>query len=399
MSSYDRASPNELQGFSVGRRMVRTWLLAAAAAAVASTPCLAAPQVVPERRFPPLGVYDAAASRAGVPEWGAIAQYPHVVRVLVRLQADRASLTFVLPADVPLARAEAWLQRLSDTLGWTSVDLYSSPQPGMLLMRAAVRDMVSPPRRGRSRATLDLPAIARGLRELSRRGLLAVRMTGAEVVSVSPEPWKRDHHGDDTFLFYRLSDKTARNGAPLRVEYGLPDRWLAAAASAYVIWLLFPYIALLAVRALLAKGAGPDPRAKVTLYRRWQRGVTMAAVLCAFGSSFAVGAGKMVYILGAAGPALPSLLFLLPICALTVGARVVGLPLEWVVWPSRRELPWYRAASAELYLAGLLLLCGAAVLWLTRPASGAVVISSPGHATLKRPEDAIPAYTQLHSQR
>lgn len=336
----------------------------------AADACRAAPPVVPERRFPPLGAYDAAASRAGVPEWGAIGQYPGLIRVLVRLSAERATLTFILPSEIPEARAAAWLQRLSDTLGWTRGDLYSSPQPGMLLMRASVRDMVSPPRRGRSGATLDIQALERALRGLSDRpGLLAVRMSGAEVVSVSPQPWKRDRSGDDTFLFYRLSGDA---GVPLSVEYGLPDRWLAAAASAYAIWLLFPYVALVAVRAVLAKGAGPDARTKVTLYRRWQRGITMAAVLGAFGSTFAVGVAKMAYILGSAGPAVPSLLFLLPICALTVGARLIGLPLEWAVWPSRRAIPWYRAASAELYLAGLLLVCGAGVLWMTRAAAGVV---------------------------
>ncbi len=341
--------------------MCRLLALAASLLVLAALPAAAAPPVSPERRAPRVSGYDAAAERFDFPDWQTAERNETQVHVLFRLDGRSGVLTVALPPSVPRGRAERWLQTLVDERGWRDVDLYSSQQPGGLFLRASSRDAVRRQGSLRQEARLDLPRVRQRIAALTPLPVvLAVRLNGADLLVAEPEPAARGVSGGFTYLFYRVTPAPAASrGAALRVEYGLSSRWLAAIGSLFVLWVLFPFVALFAARESVRRRAGVSPRDRLSAYRRWQRGVLIGTLLGGSASFFLLGFTRVLYLLTGIGPMLPAVLYLVPMAGLMLGSRLIGLPLEREAWPQRKDLPWYRFAYGEIIGATVMLLMAA----------------------------------------
>lgn len=298
--------------------------------------------------------YPEAAAEFGFREWGGEGGNPSLVRATARLDAERLRLTIELPPGTPLAGGERWLQGLSDAMGWQDPTLSSNLQPEALYLRADVRQVVRKRGFGRSEAHSDAALLAAELRKLSPRPvLLGIRLVGAELETASTPPVATGRSGGHTFLFYRLSDFNPGSGA-LSLQYGLPQRWLAAGAAGLLLWLLFPPLALYAVRSYLAGQAEIEPRQRLLLYRRWQRGVLVVPTALALGAML-LGRFWFLGYFGTGFALATPMLIILPGLLFGLTARLIGIPLERAAWPQRAELPWYRLASTELWLGGMVL--------------------------------------------
>lgn len=324
-----------------------------------ATPVAAAPPTVqPETRSVNPGVYDRAAAEVGLAEWGTAEQCGQVVHVIARYDSGRARLSVGLPPDTNPTAANAWLQGLTTLLGWSDVSLYSNRQPGALYLRIDAPKQVRRAGFGGSRANLDLPLLAEHLRSITNRpAVLAVRFSGAQVLRVSPAPAFRHRGKPDEVLFYRL--QPAAGLRPMSVDFGVPTRWLAAMAVGFVVWLLFPVVALFAARAHIQGQERVDPVQRVVLFSRWRRGIFFVPLLSAFGMVLMVRGSFLMY-LGMSLTYLIPIAMFLPTLLFSLAARLIGMPLERAAWPDREALPWFRAASKELRLLGLVLTVGLA---------------------------------------
>ncbi|MCC2667903.1 MAG: hypothetical protein K0Q72_374 [Armatimonadetes bacterium] len=323
----------------------------------------AAPPVALDGRAISTSQYDAASVLAGFPAWGTAEQCDRAAYVMVRLDSDRLRLTIGLPRSVSGAAATRWLSSVSDEQRWANVSLFYDPQPGALYLRA---DVVGPVHRagiGGSEATVDLGRLAARIRELTPLPVLAgVRLTGSHLISASPPAEFTSKLGADTYLFYK-SATTGAAAAPLTVRYGMPPRWIAAAACGLLIWLLFPVLALYGARFYLLGQTEVEPRQRLVLFRRWQRAIAFVPAAMALGTVFLV-RGSFLMFFGRALAGLLPVLLVLPWLGTAFLGRLIGLPLERAAWPDRPPLPWYRAAKPELFglvLTGAMMLCVGAV--------------------------------------
>jgi hypothetical protein len=315
-------------------------------------PSCAAPPV--QRFSHPLrsNSYFDAADELEFRDWGGAASNTPATRAMVRLDAERLGLTVELPPNTPLAAAESWLQGLSAAMGWQDATLRSRPQPEALYLRAEVPQAVQMTGFERSTARLNAARLAAELRKLSPRAVpLGIRLVGAELVRASTPPVKGGRSGHDTYLFYYLNDFDPAEGS-LTLRYGVPRRWLAAEAAGLLLWLMFPPLALLAVRRYLRDQQGTEARQRLLLYRRWQRGVLVVPTLLAAGGLFLSYFSYLRYYGMGIAMASPVLIILMS-PTFGLAARLIGLPLERSAWPQRAKLPWYRMASTELWLAGV----------------------------------------------
>lgn len=312
----------------------------------------AAPPVQRLSRPPVSNPYPKAADELGFRDWGGAASTSPSIRVTMRLDAERLVASVELPPSTPLPVAETWLQGLSESMGWQDVTLRSNAQPEALYLRAEVPQGVQMEGIERSVARIDASRLATELRKLSPRAVpLGIRLVGAELERASTPPVKGGRSGRDTFLFYYLNDFDPAEGA-LTLRYGVPRRWLAAGAAGLLLWLLFPPLALYAVRAHLCGQQETEARQRLLLYRRWQRGVLVVPSLIAAGVLFLSFFSYLRYFGTSIALASPVLIILMsPTFGLV--ARLIGLPLERSAWPQRAKLPWYRLASTELLLAGV----------------------------------------------
>ncbi|HTE19331.1 MAG TPA: hypothetical protein VK689_13235, partial [Armatimonadota bacterium] len=206
--------------------------------------------------------------------------------------------------------------------------------------------------------------------------LLAVRSSGSDFLQGTPAPVVQGKYEGDAYLFYRLGSgpvggpSRAATPGPLVLEYGISPRWFAAAASTALMWLLFPFVALFTTRAHLQRQSRMDAKERLQSYRRWQRGVIFVTIAGALASLFAVGVGKLGYLMGAARAPFFLIAYLAPVSSLSLAGRLIGLPLERDAWPQRRDLPWYKAAGTELVSIGITLLMVAMMLVLTGGGTG-----------------------------
>lgn len=314
---------------------------------------IAAPSVSPLPRPPQIGAYDAAARQLGVQEWGSARQSAGLTHVLLRLDGRRAILTVALPASTSPTTADRWLQGVSDELGWADVDLYSSSQPGGVFVQiraAEVGRMTSPGRR-----RFDLPAglLQKRIAALARGPVwLAVRSAAPEVGTAVLIPAARGRFGGSEYLFYRLD----RVSAPaISIEYGVSRRWMAAAVTTLLLWLIFPVFALFGAREHLRRQSRVPAMDRLRAFRRWQFGISTVWVFGLIGVPFLLGLEQLTYISGSGGPGnvfrTPPLFFVyLVFGGLSLPARLIGLPLEREARPEHREIPWYRLARGEMIL-------------------------------------------------
>ena len=126
----------------------------------------AAPPVSRLAQAPDMGDYREAAAAAGFP-WGDDTDNEKVCHVLVRVEGNRLTLTIGLPARVPLARAETWLQELVDGLGWSDVRLRSYQDPRQLRVSARARGETRFLNPFRSQVKLDLDLLRSRLRKIT----------------------------------------------------------------------------------------------------------------------------------------------------------------------------------------------------------------------------------------
>lgn len=314
------------------------------------------PWCVPARSAPPVqrdsrtitsDPYPDAAGELGFREWGSPDDNQQVIRATVRLDAERMRLLIMLPPETPVATAEQWLQDLSDGMKWQDVDLRANPQPERLYLRADVRKWVHSRGFGQSEASFDPALLAIALRKLTPRpALLGVRLVGSGLEAASIPPVVGGPSDGHYFLFYRLGN-LSQTSKPLTLNYGIPRRWLAAGAAGLLLWLLFPPGALYAVRHYLGGRHEIEAKHRLTLYRRWQRGVLVVPFVLAMGALFLSRFWFLGYFgtgFAIAGP----MLFLLPVTLFGLAGRLIGMPLERAAWPQRADLPWYRMVSAEL---------------------------------------------------
>jgi len=236
-------------------------------------------------------------------------------------------------------------------LGWRNVTLYSNPQPGALYLRMESRSHVQSAGIGRSRATLDLGLLTRRLEEITdRRAMLAVRCIGSDVLAATPAPVYRHRTDPDEVLFYRLEPASSASPA-LIVDFGVSPRAIAAIAVGFVLWLLFPVVALFVARQHILTQERVEPQQRVVLFRRWQRGIYFVPMLTAIGMIVVLRGSFLMYLGSSLAFLIPIAVFVPTLCFSLV-ARLVGLPLERAAWPERANLPWYRAASRELWIIG-----------------------------------------------
>lgn len=100
-----------------------------------------------------------------------------------------------------------------------------------------------------------------------------------------------------------------------------------------------------------------QPKQRMVLFHRRQRGIFFVLLLSAFGmllmarGSFLMYFGMMLSLFIPIAMFVPALLF-------ARAARLIGMPLERAASPKRAALPWHPAASKELWLLGLALAVG-----------------------------------------
>ncbi|MFN3651025.1 MAG: hypothetical protein ACK47B_15730 [Armatimonadota bacterium] len=226
---------------------------------------------------PDYSAYRAAAGAAGV-VWSEEARSSSPCRVFVRLDTHTQRLSVDLPPQVSLATAEPWLQETSEALGGSAVRLYSyqDAQRTVVTLVSPVHS-VHPFSR---RATVDTRLLEARLRKLTPNPvLLYVRSSNAGITSVAPAPSARATYGGDTFLFYAALP--SGSGA-LSVIYGYSARETAAVLLALGLWLLFPVVVLLALRAHLRRQEDLTPEARAAAFKRWGWGIRIAAVVGTF---------------------------------------------------------------------------------------------------------------------
>jgi len=235
----------------------------------------AAPIVVRRTRIHPTSEYQVAASAAGA-AWGNDADNETASHVSLHLENKRATLNVGLPARIPLASAEVWLQDLVDRLGWNDVRLYSSQNASQVRVEAQVKGrtlLVGPFQR---RAFLDLQLLQSRLQQLTRgRVLLCVRISDAAVLSAKPPPSARGVLKGETYLFY---SELPRAPAQLVVTYGLTTRQVLALSMAVALWLLFPLVVLQSCRNHLVHRPDLSDETRQRIYVSWQRGVRLAGM-------------------------------------------------------------------------------------------------------------------------
>lgn len=313
-----------------------------------------APLVQRESRPISRDPYPAAAAALGFAEWGDTTRNEQVVHVTARLDSERVRWLIVLPSTTSVDTAESWLEELAAAMGWQEVDLRSNMQPDGLFLRADVRKSVRQPRFGASEVRLEVKTLTAELRKLTPKPvLLGIRVVGAELQSASVPAVASGPAQGHHFLFYRLGG-TAPVSGPLTLTYGIPQRWLAAGAVGFILWLLFPVVALFAVRGYLLTQSEVEARQRLAQYRRWQRGVLVVPTLLVVGALILSRFSLVSYFGTAFAFAVP-LVIVLPSTAFALMARLIGMPLERAAWPQRADLPWYRLAGMELGISALIL--------------------------------------------
>jgi hypothetical protein len=328
-----------------------------------------APVVTRETRPPRVDYYDDAARRLNIQEWGSAEQNDRAVHVLLRLQRRRAVVSIALPPGTPVDPAERWLADLSREMGWNA-QLSSNVQPGGVFLRAALDKVGHPAGPGQNQVELDVPTLRARIAELTPVPVwLGVRTGGAAIVSATPPAAKGESDGND-FLFYRLDTAPA---VLLTVRYGLSPRWMAAALSFLVLWLLFPPLVLSAGREHLRRQSRADPKERLRAYRRLTQGVGIITPFGFVAFLYLFKMERLGYLLGDER----LLMRLLPLIALFTFAgiirpgRLIGLPLERDAYPERARQPWYRLLATDLISTGVVLAVIAVGVGLSTFAGGA----------------------------
>lgn len=306
-------------------------------------------------------------------EWGQSASNGSVLHVLLRLQGGQATLSVLLPPSTSHAAAGQWLESLSTELAWPGAQLAMSTQPEALSLRIESDRAVTSRGFGQSRATLNLEVLEKHLRTWKIPALLAVRCYGADQLTPSLPAASSPVEGRSRFLFYRLG---AAPSGTLVLDYGVNRRWLAAILSSLLLWLVFPAAGLVVVRKYLLGRRDVEPRERLRIYRKWQRGIGLTGSIGPFLTFVPLGLGRTVFLLGSAGnPALLlPVLWIWPLLGWGLTGRLVGLPIEREAFPQRKELPWYRAASTELVSTAVTGTSGLIAIWFvvwTRTSGGA----------------------------
>lgn len=229
----------------------------------------AAPPVMQEVKAPATAHYEEAAREVGFTGWGKTPGEGKVVHVMIRPSARNIRVGISVPASVPPAQAEAWLQELSDAMGWTDVKLSSWRESAGTLLRAEIEKGPRSVGLGQQQFRLDIPRLRRLLARLTRFPLVLAVSARAQELQLSDGPAARVTWRQNRYAFFAPGSPTI----PLQLTYGMGRRWQVALVCAWLAWALFPTLVFYVVRELQLRATNRTPKERWDAYRRWLKPV------------------------------------------------------------------------------------------------------------------------------
>lgn len=324
---------------------------------------------------------DAAARAAGFSEWGTAIDNRTSLHVMVLFdRTTRATVVFG-PPTMPLARLAAWSAELKQAPGLElgNARVVATPVPRIIGVSAASPERIG---LGRYRTRLDLDAVRRVIQPVAPGPLyVSVSVPEGEALTPNGTPAARALVSGREYFFYRVDTKpNASPAGTVVVEFGPTRRWLAAAASVLVLLAVFPFLALFAVREQLRRSTVLQGKDRLRVFRRWQSGIIVVAMISGVSSLFLLGFSQVVAVVGKGVAPLAAGLYLWPLCVLSVVGRLIGLPLERDAFPQFRDKPWYSFIAFQVFGGALGMAVMAVV--LLRPLSAAGGAGGPVHPAI-----------------
>lgn len=333
-------------------------------ALVLATPLPAAAVTVTTERRPPIAYhYDRAARELGVGDWTPYFRNETGAHLFVRLSPKDVTLSLWLPPGViPASRLNREAFTLARSLGWEDADVFVGSYNWGTSIRLERAGAKNAGLLGRRRAAIDLKPVQAWMRPLGCRiGWVAVRCDRGRLLKVEPPAAAFGRSGRQDFAFFRVG-----SGPPsLRLEYGLSPRWLAAAATALGLWLLFPTAALYTASRFVRRLTRIEPPERLKLFRKWQAATAGATLVGAMAIVLWGGITGAGFLFSARVPSFSFVIGWLTASGLVgVQGRLFGLGIERDSDPKAAGQPWFRRTARELWGAAIGLLLAGLVLWL-----------------------------------